>query len=260
MPEGIEIEYYRRAAEASLSRPIVRVTVRPAAFARGGPASEIRDRLVGSRFVAARRRGKLLLLDTPDAVLGLRFGMTGRLIVDGDAPIAELEYASARNDPAWDRFVIRFGDGGSLRIRDQRRLGSVELNPDEEALGPDVFTLTGGELTEVLQSSRALKARLMDQGALAGLGNLLTDEILWRASLHPERSADSLDAGEKRRLLHHIRATLAQLTERGGSHLGDLQDFRDPAALCPKDGAPMMKRTVGGRTTYACSEHQRVSG
>jgi formamidopyrimidine-DNA glycosylase len=259
VPEGIEIEFYRRASLAALDRRVESVRVQPADFARNASASAIADVIEQHRFVAARRRGKLLLLDTAGATLGIRFGMTGRLIVDGHAVIDKLEYSSGRNDEAWDRLVIRFADGGFLAVRDQRRLGNVELNPDEDALGPDVFDVSGAQLGVILSaSSRPLKARLMDQSRLAGLGNLLTDEILWRSSLDPERPADSLDTAERRRLLHHLRRTLAQLTSRGGSHTGDLQDQRHDGGRCPRDGAELMRSTVGGRTTYSCSEHQRA--
>ncbi|MEM7288653.1 MAG: DNA-formamidopyrimidine glycosylase family protein [Actinomycetota bacterium] len=262
MPEGLEIELYRRAAEASLDREIAAVRIPVAAFVRNGPARGVRDALVGRRFGEARRVGKLLLLDTADTegvTLGLRFGMTGRLIVDDDAVIERLEYSSGRNDAAWDRLIVDFVDGGSLRVRDQRRLGSAELDPDDGQLGVDLFAVTGADLKRVLgSSSRPLKARLMDQSQIAGLGNLLTDEILWRASLAPERAADGLDAAERRRLLHHLRRTVALLLQRGGSHMGDLQDERHPDGRCPRDGAPLRRCTVGGRTTYACTDHQRA--
>ena len=68
--------------------------------------------------------------------LGLRFGMTGRLLVDGRAGIDELVYGSVRDEPAWDRFALHFADGGSLVVRDPRRLGGVELDPSVDLLGP----------------------------------------------------------------------------------------------------------------------------
>ena len=133
------------------------------------------------------------------------------------------------------------------------------LDPDEAELGVDLFDVTGGDLTRILGSStRPLKARLMDQAQIAGLGNLLTDEILWRASLDPERPADSLGAAERRRLLHHLGRTVRLLLDRGGSHMGDLQDERHPDGRCPRDGALLRRCTVGGRTTYACPDHQRA--
>ena len=138
-----------------------------------------------------------MLLHVGDAVLGLRFGMTGRLLVDDDAAIAQLEYSSDRNDPAWDRFALHFDDGGRMVMRDPRRLGGVELDPDESRLGVDAWTITAPELSDRLAGSRtALKARLMDQGRIAGLGNLLTDEILWRVGLAPVRQAGSLTDDE----------------------------------------------------------------
>ena len=261
MPEGIEIEYYRQAAEAALGRGIDAVSIQPPAFARNGTAAVVVSALTGSTFVAARRRGKLLLLDTSGFTVGLRFGMTGRLIVDGASPIQRLEYSSGRDDRAWDRFVVTFADGGALRVRDQRRLGSVEPDPDEDALGPDVFELTGRQLTAALAGShRPVKARLMDQAVVSGLGNLLTDEILWRSGVLPARPADSIDARERRRLLATTRSVLGQLSARGGSHRGDLQDQRHPGGVCPRDGALLERRTIGGRTTYACPEHQRATG
>ena len=259
MPEGIEIELYRRAAEVAEGRTIRRVDLVDADYARGGVSErELRTALEGERLGTPRRRGKLLLLDVGELTLGLRFGMTGRLLIDGRAAIDQLEYASRRDDPAWDRFRLRFAEGGSLTIRDQRRLGNVELAPAEDALGVDLFEVTGSDLGPVLRaSSRPLKARLMDQAQIAGLGNLLCDEVLWRAGLDPRRAADSLNTAEQRRLLHHLRRVPAQLMARGGSHLGDLQDERHADGRCPRDGAALRKHTVGGRTTYACPEHQR---
>ena len=97
----------------------------------------------------------------------------------------------------------------------------------------------------------------MDQHRLAGLGNLLADEILWRAGLDPARPAGTLDASEVTALLRTIRRTLKLLMARGGSHTGDLQIARQRGALCPRDGTPLERRRVGGRTTFSCPEHQR---
>lgn len=259
MPEGIEVEYYRRAAEAGLARPIAAVEAPDDWFLKGGTtAAELRARLVGQRFVDARRHGKLLVLDIDDhTTLGVRFGMTGRLIVDEHAIIEKLEYSSDRDDPAWDRFAVRFDDGGRLAVRDPRRLGGVELDPDVSRLGPDAATIGRRDLREALAGGTGpLKARLLDQSRLAGLGNLLTDEILWRAGLDPARPAGGLDEVELRRLQHHIRAVFARLTERGGSHMGDLQPHRTPGSSCPRDGFTIERRTIGGRTTYSCTGHQ----
>ena len=190
--------------------------------------------------------------------MGLRFGMTGRLVVDGVPGVDELRYASIRDVPAWDRFVVGFAEGGELRMRDPRRLGGVSLDPDEAAMGVDAASVRPAQLRDLLAGSRApLKARLMDQARLAGVGNLIADEVLYRASLDPARPAGSLEPAEARRLHRHLRATIDELLERGGSHLGDVIPARGPGGTCPRDGTPLVRRTVGGRTTWSCPVHQR---
>ncbi|CAN5695748.1 formamidopyrimidine-DNA glycosylase [soil metagenome] len=251
---------YRRLAHEVLGLPIVGVEAEDAWFLKGGlTADAVRTALIGDRFVADRRIGKLLLLDIETGpTLGLRFGMTGRLLLGDRAAIERLEYSSARIEPEWDRFVVHFADGTDLRIRDPRRLGGVELDPDEGRLGPDAATVSPAQLRDALGTSTApLKARLMDQAHLAGLGNLLTDEALWRAGLDPARAAGSLALNELRRLHRHLRATVAELGERGGSHTGDLHEARIRGGCCPRDGAELARRTIGGRTTYSCPRHQR---
>lgn len=196
--------------------------------------------------------------DQPSVVLGLRFGMTGRLVVDEHAVIEQLEYSSARDVPEWRRFELGFDDGGTLAIVDPRRLGGVELNPDETRLGPDAFELAPEQLSGALEGSRtSLKARLLDQRRVAGLGNLLVDEILWRSGLDPARQAGSLDGAEQERLATCVRLTVVELDERGGSHTGDLHLARVRGGSCPRDGELLDRRTIGGRTTYSCPQHQR---
>jgi len=260
VPEILEIEYYRRLAHRSLDRPIASVSAPDAWYLKGDTdAARLTAELVGDSFVAARRIGKLLLLDLGGGVaLGLRFGMTGVLEIDDDEGVDQLRYASARRDPEWVRFSVRFGDGGELRMRDARRLGGVELDPAEDRLGADALSLTGAQLRSALAGSRApLKVRLMDQHHIAGLGNLLTDEILWRARLDPARPAGELDVTTRRRLHRHLRTTLDQLLERGGSHTGDLMVARERGGSCPRCGSALLRRTIGGRTTYSCPAEQR---
>jgi formamidopyrimidine-DNA glycosylase len=260
VPEVLEVEFYRRLARAALRREITDVVAPDAWYLkRGLTAPLVADALIGTQFVGDRRIGKLLLLELDAGpTLGLRFGMTGSLEVDGALAIERLEYSSARLAPEWIRFEIRFADGGALRMRDPRRLGAVELDPVLDRLGPDAFEVGAARLRDLLRGSEApLKARLMDQGRLAGLGNLLTDEILWRAALDPARTAGSLDEREVRRLHRHLRGTLHDLLERGGSHTGDLMPARGRGTNCPRCGGSLLRRTIGGRTTYSCSVHQQ---
>jgi formamidopyrimidine-DNA glycosylase len=255
VPELVEVEIYRQLAERVVGRRIDGVVADDGWFLKRGARPEV---LVGERVTGTRRIGKLLLLDTTGPALGLRFGMTGRLVVDGAAGLDDLEYSSNRDEPAWDRFGLRFDGGGTLAVRDPRRLGGVEIDPDEASLGVDAPAVTARQLGDALRGSAApVKARLMDQARIAGLGNLLTDEILWRAGIDPARPAGTLSPDELRRLHRQVRGTVADLLRRGGSHTGRLQPARVRGGTCPKDGAPLLRRTVGGRTTYSCPVHQR---
>lgn len=260
MPELVEVETYRALAEAALDRTIGGVRAPDAWYLKSGTtAAALADALVGHRFVEARRIGKLLLLDVDGGpTLGLHFGMGGRLVVDGRVSIDRLVYTTAAPRPEHDRFGVDFVDGGSLLVRDPRRLGAVVLAPDEARLGPDAATIALAGLREVLATGTApLKARLLDQSRLAGVGNLIADEVLWRASLDPRRPAASLQPAELRRLHRHLRRTLADLGRRGGSHTGDLFEHRRPGGRCPRDGAELERTAVGGRTTWWCPAHQR---
>lgn len=259
MPELIEVELYRRLADQCIGREVAAVVADDAWYLKRQTTPEgLVDAMVGATIERTRRIGKLLLLDLDTGpVVGLRFGMTGRLIVDEYRAIDRLEYSSRRDEPGWDRFLVRFVDGGSFRMQDPRRLGGVELDPDESRLGIEASTVTAAQLRRVLAGgSTTLKARLLDQSHLAGIGNLLVDETLWRAGLDPARSTGSLDPPELRRLARHLRTTVADLTDRGGSHTGDLHEARNRGGLCPRDGHPLQRRTIGGRTTYSCPSHQ----
>jgi formamidopyrimidine-DNA glycosylase len=294
MPEMVEIEIYRRLAERLIGRTIAEVDANDAWFCKRATTPELLvETLVGKTIGSARRIGKLLLLDLEGsigfvdgarphgttkglarsgkdgegaggeagevgdrAVLGLRFGMTGRLIVNGTAGIGELLYSSGRDDPAWDRFGLRFTDGTTMSIRDPRRLGGVELDPDATLLGIDALAITLKELRALTVRVAPIKAILLDQAFIAGLGNLLVDEVLWRAALAPSRPGTSMSDAELRVLHKTIRPTVVTMLERGGSHLGDVIDERHSNGRCPLDGATMIKGTFGGRSSWWCPQHQ----
>lgn len=259
MPEGVEIEIYRRAAQAVIGRRIDDVHAPDQWFLKNDTAAdELVATATGAIITAARRKGKLLVLDLDSSHrLGLRFGMTGRLIVDGGAAIEQLEYSSTKDDPTWDRFALSFTDGGRLVIRDPRRLGGVELDPDEDRLGFDVFSITPGQLRQrVTVGQVAIKARLLDQQRISGVGNLIADESLWRAGIDPARPAGSLTKNDRRRLQRHLRSVVQEFLDNGGSHTGRLHEARVRGGRCPRDGEVLLRRTIGGRTTYSCPRHQ----
>ena len=260
MPEILEVEAARKVLQArALEREIAEVYAPDLWFLKRGTTPDaLRHALVGNAFTAARRRGKQIVLDTrdPDVRLGVHLGMSGRVLVDDEEAGDPLIYASNQRTPKWHRFGVHFADGGDFMLRDPRRLGAAELDPDESRLGPDALTLTLKELDAALDKRTApVKAVLMDQGRIAGLGNLLVDESLWRAGIDPARSADGLDREDRRRLHTSIRNTVRVLGRRGGSHTGDMP--REVDVPCPRDGAPLHRRKVAGRTTYSCAVHQR---
>ena len=202
MPEILEVELYRASAEPALHRPISKAWMVDSRYGRGGTTpARLRSALVGHMFTSARRRGKLLLLDTDGGpTLGVRFGMTGGLVVDGHEALDRLQYGPGVFSDKWVRARITFEDGGQLLVHDPRRFGSLELAPDEGRLGPDALTVSLPELRAALAigpgragTAAPLKARLMDQERLAGVGNLLADEILWRAGLAPGRRTPLTD-------------------------------------------------------------------
>jgi formamidopyrimidine-DNA glycosylase len=258
MPEILEAEAARvHLAALACDRTISKVDTPDTWFLRRGTTPRaVRAPLVGRSFVAARRIGKQLILETSNRgpSLGLHLGMSGRVIIDGTEAGNNLIYASNRDDSRWYRFTVHFEDGGWCALRDPRRLGGVELEPDTERFGVDAFDLSASSLERALQSRAALKPLLMDQSRIAGLGNMLVDEILWRAGFAPERPAATLDDAECRALLRAIRTTLRVLGARGGSHTGDLS--RTNETNCPRDGERLQRSTVGGRTTFWCPSHQ----
>jgi formamidopyrimidine-DNA glycosylase len=254
VPEGLEVEWYRRSAVAVVGR-----TVRAVVVDERVVTPDVAPALVGATFTAADRIGKLLLLRTDGPDLALHFGMTGRLVVDGAAVIDRLEYGSARDDPSWDRLEIELADGGVLRLNDPRRWARVGLDPDTTTFGPDLFEVTEADLAGAMRRRRApLKALLLDQHVVAGLGNMCVDEVLWHAGLAPTRPGGSLDGDDVRELHRVIATELPAMLERGGSHTGTIDPVvRAAIPPCPIDGAPLVRSSVAGRTTVWCPSHQR---
>jgi formamidopyrimidine-DNA glycosylase len=255
VPEGLEAEIYRRSAERCVGRAVERVAV----DGRQQAADELTALLPGRRVVGTRRIGKLVLVDLePDLVLGLHFGMTGRLVVDGDAPIAQLEYGSGRDDAAWDRLALTFADGGVLRVNDPRRWAVFTVDPDVSRLGPDFLSIGADDLADRLARRRApVKAVLLDQATVAGYGNLCVDEVLWQAGIAPSRPARDLAAADAVRIAATAAAHLPAMLARGGSHRGTISPaVRAALPPCPRDGGPLRRDSVAGRTTVWCPAHQ----
>jgi formamidopyrimidine-DNA glycosylase len=258
----LEVETYRRLAEQVVGARIERIRVLdPHCLAGGLPPDAFARALTGRRVTGTRRVGKLLVVDTDGPALGLRFGMTGGLLLGGVAAIDRLTHGPRAPGARWVRLELDVAGHGVLALHDPRRFGRAGLDPDLASLGPDAAGVTAAQLGSALAGRHPgggppLKARLLDQARLAGLGNLLADEILWRAGLSPRRPSGSLVAAERARLRRTMARTLDQLAGRGGSHTGDLMAERRRGGRCPRDGTELTVSTVGGRTTYWCAAHQ----
>jgi len=254
VPEILEVEMFRRASAAVVGRRIVEVThADPLVVADG-----VVESLEGAKVVALTRRGKVMTMELAAhrGAIDVHFGMAGRVVVDGASPIDELVYA-ASDDSKWIRFGLRFGRG-FLHVSDPRRFSRVTLSRRWEGLGPDAFDVDLGEWRRRLAGRRGpVKAVLLDQSTVAGLGNMLVDEILWRAGVSPRRPVVDLSPVEVRRLHGITVRTLPELLAKGGSHAGRLAvELRVPGSACPRDGAELTRATIGGRTTFWCPAHQ----
>jgi formamidopyrimidine-DNA glycosylase len=249
VPELPDVESARRQIEQrGLHRRIVGVDDGDTYVSRPHAPGEIAGALTGRELVAVHRRGKSMWIETSDdgPVLGLHLGMAGRIAIDEEP-----------SERGWDRFVLRFADGGSLALRDKRRLGRARLEPDVEALGPDAADVDRPRFRELVGRSHApIKARLMDQAVMAGIGNLMADEILWRAYLDPRRPADGLTPDELDRLWREMRAIIRISLRRGHAGVSEVIPERRRDGHCPRCGTAMARGTVGGRTTYWCPKEQ----
>src|SRR4051812_11494924 len=209
MPELPEAERARQTLEAVLGRRIAAVDDRDTYVCRPHQPGEIASALVGHEFVSAHRRGKFLWLETGDGpTLGLHLGMAGRIALE--AP---------EDRPLWDRFTVEFDDGGRFALRDRRRLGRAVLDPDHSHVGPDAAGVSAEDFRRRIGAgSTPLKARLLDQKAISGVGNLLADQALWQARLDPRRRTSSLSALDLDRLRRELRAAVRSAIRQGGVH------------------------------------------
>ena len=271
MPELPEVETARAVIErAALDRRIVDVDDSDTFVSRPHLPGDIRSALVGRRLTAVHRQGKSMWCDTsgvgrsstPGPTLGIHLGMSGKIvIIEPDGAETEggdyWERGRAPGDHRFTRFALTFAGGGRMLLVDPRRLGRVRLDPPVEKLGPDAHDITPAQFRAAITRGDApVKARLLDQHALAGVGNLLADEILWLARINPARSTAELAGPDVDRLLRGLRRAIRTAIQSGGVHALSVVPYRKPGAQCPRDGAPMTRGTVGGRTTWWCSREQ----
>jgi formamidopyrimidine-DNA glycosylase len=258
MPELPDVEAYRRFLyRHAAGRTVRRVVVTDDAILRNVGAEALDSALRGHRFEDPIRHGKWLIAPTTGPSVLLHFGMTG------DLGWGEDEAGRHRHD----RVIFEL-DRGELRYRNMRKLGGLWMaHDDREAqlvmgeLGPDALDVDLRRFRSLLGRRRGtIKPFLMNQRALAGVGNLIADEALWQARIHPARAIGSLSGDEVRRLhgkLRHVLRTAVERFDYVPALRGWLTHVRGkPDARCPRCRTPLERSVVGGRTTYACPRCQ----
>src|SRR3954470_17791966 len=250
MPELPDVEGFRRELAAKLpGRRVRHVEVRDAGVLRNTTGRALARNLEKHTFRNPRRHGKWLILPTDGPTLLIHSGMTGQPYYASDGA----------DERGYERLVISL-DCGELRYADLRKLRGIWLaaGDDDTAKvmgpqGPDALGLGLPAFRSALPGRRGtLKPTLMDQSVIAGLGNLLVDEICWRARLHPLRPIGSLDAGDVRTLHSATKRVLRTAVPHGcvpslPRWLTRARDGPDPA--CPRCGTRLMRGRIGGRTS-----------
>ena len=286
MPELPEVESARALiAEHGLGREIVAVDDTDTYVCRPHAPGEIADALVGHTLTDGPPAGQVHVdRDRRRArSLGLHLGMAGRIVIDDEAAGDYWSDGGRKHLPVWDRFTLRFADGGWLALRDKRRLGRAILDPRLDRLGPDAAEVARDAFRERVGRGEApLKARIMDQSVIAGVGNLLADEALWRAKLDPRRPA----GGARRRpsstacaarsapppaarssAAASTPATSSPTAPATASARAAAPTWRArPSAAAPRTGAARRTRSRAacphdaGRTASSCGRHRTWRG
>jgi len=252
VPELPEVEEYGRYfARHALRRRIARADVRDERILGEIRKETFARRLRGRTFEKVRRHGKHLFVMTNGQagapVVHLHFGMTGDLAF----------YRDAAKEPRFARVVFDFDDGSHLAFEDMRLFGVVDLVDDVDAfiaahrLGRDPldrkFRLNDFE--ELIAKRRgAIKALLMSQDLVAGMGNLYVDETLYLTGIHPRRTTGKLKKAE----VHALFETMRKVLRKPNRKLP-----RDEGERCPRCGGTIKRAVVAGRTTYFCGKHQK---
>ena len=248
MPELPEAEKARRTLERlCVGLRIAAVEDTDTWVCRPHAAGELDEALRGSIVTAACRHGKFLWLETDNGhELGLHLCMGGSIR-------ASQEVAPR----GWDRVALVFDDDSRVALRDKRRLSRAHLGAGIDHLGPDALTITPKAFRERVGTGRApIKARILDQAVLAGVGNLLADEALFDAQIDPRRLAGSLSAAELDQLRSSLRFAMREaLKATGGSGRGRFARARR-GGQCPRCGCALERATIGGRTTWWCPDEQ----
>lgn len=277
MPELPEVETIVRSLRPALeSRVVTRLEVRYAGSIRGGlDAATLQQTILGRTILAVRRRAKLALIDLQgDLTLAFHLKMTGRLHLPGPEEVPDkhthlvFQLAHAQHGPARLFFidVRKFGYCAALPT------SKLPSFPFYASLGPEPLEVSTKALAAKLDNRRGrIKALLLNQTVLAGVGNIYADEALFRAGVRPDRRADRLSAAKKLELMRHVQDVLQLGIDCCGASIRDYVNARGDAGAfqdcfqvygkaghpCQKCGASLKKMTVAGRTSTFCPACQK---
>jgi formamidopyrimidine-DNA glycosylase len=260
MPELPDVQVFQRyLASNALHKRIRDVEVSAAGMLAGVSGKTLKAKLEGRELVATRRHGKNLFVHVAgDDWLLLHFGMTGELQYFGDS----------EGTPKYTRLRIDFANGHHLAYVNMRKLGKIRLVEDvdtfiaDQKLGPDALDLDLAGFRSALNGRRGkIKATLMDQNVIAGIGNIYADEVLFAAGVDPRARTEKLASATIRELHKAMRAVLkkAIAADADADRLprSFLLPHRARGGTCPKCGGTLQQVKFGGRTTYYCPRDQR---
>lgn len=279
MPELPEVETVRRGLLPHLQDARIERLVLNRAGLRWPFPPDLVQVATGARVTGLRRRSKYVLLDLDrEASILLHLGMSGRIVIDG-AGVGEF-HRDPSILPQHDHVVIETDAGTRITLNDARRFGMVDLvrgdgGPLLAGLGPEPMDedFTGAVLAAAFAGRRApVKALLLDQRVVAGLGNIYVSESLFRAGIDPRRAAGRIGRARLDALAGHIQDVLAEAIAAGGSSLrdhrqasGELGYFQHSfrvydreGAPCPRPGCPGQIRRIvqSGRSSFFCPRCQ----
>lgn len=271
MPELPEVETIRsQLAERITGRTIVQMEIVDPKFADPVAPEELMAAVTGRQIAAVTRRGKYLMWEFPDGeALALHLRMTGRLHWRPGPP---------DEPPRFLRASFVLDDGASMTFSDMRRFGRAWMLPRDPAererywagrVGPEPLdrTYAAEDFAAAIDRRRGpVKAVILNQAVLAGVGNMYADEALFQAGIHPEQPASSLSAEDAGSLLMAIRDRLQVAIEHGGASIDDYRDglgnmgqMQDQLRVhlhegepCPRCGSTIIKMRVAQRGTYIC--------
>ena len=261
MPELPEVERFRKLAEReALHQEINYLDILDERLL-DTPRDELEAALVGKTFTATGRLGKYLLLvaDAKNA-LNIHFGMSGSLVA-----VAAYEH--------WPKFsYVRFGlaPGNGLAFCCPRKLGRVRMVRDlenlraQKSLGPDALALSLDDFLDILKDRKApIKSIIMNQSLMAGIGNWIADDALFRAGVHPATPCWYLNQSRQEAVFRGIQDVLRMAIECNADYRCFPNEMifhqRSKKGISPATGNPIAKIQVGGRSTYFCPDTQPAS-